>query len=402
MNVKKIFHYIAWIFLSLAVVATVLDFKISKLPFINKPDQQLTFDTETIAIQSGDVIATSLSRSSFPVSDYGMVLSELKKYMDINRVSPNDFYEIRYYPQSKSWFSFSYYPANSIEFYSVKKSSEGDLFSSVETLQTSIIESKKEGAIESSLWEGMRSKGVSPEVILEFADIFAWQIDFLTDTQKGDEFKIVYEETILNKKNTVHLAIIKAAQYKSANRIYDAVFFESADGKRKGYFDLDGKSLQSLFLKAPLQYRRISSYFTGARFHPVLKYVRPHSGIDYAAPEGTPVSTIADGTVINVARDEAYGNFITVRHSNGYESSYGHLSKFASGLRKGLSVKQGQVIGYVGKTGIATGPHLDFRVRQNGRLINFLSIKQPPQATLTGEDKASFSETVSKFKAFFR
>jgi murein DD-endopeptidase MepM/ murein hydrolase activator NlpD len=179
------------------------------------------------------------------------------------------------------------------------------------------------------------------------------------------------------------------------------VYFVSADGKRKGYFDIEGNSLRSMFLSAPLQYRRISSYFSRARMHPVLKYVRPHLGIDYAAPTGTPVSAVADGTVRAVARNSASGNYVIIRHAQGYETAYAHLSRFARGMRAGVHVKQGQVIGYVGSTGLATGPHLDFRIRKNGQALNFLTIARNPQTKLLPQDKKDFEALLEKYKDFF-
>ena len=152
--------------------------------------------------------------------------------------------------------------------------------------------------------------------------------------------------------------------------------------------------MRNAFLKAPLQFSRISSHFTTARKHPILKTVRPHLGIDYAAPSGTPVSSIGDGTVIFVGKSGGFGNLVKIKHSNGYETWYGHLLRYGKGVKTGARVKQGQVIGYVGMTGLATGPHLDFRIKRDGNFFNFLNMKQPPVSVLSGDDKKAFLESI--------
>jgi murein DD-endopeptidase MepM/ murein hydrolase activator NlpD len=358
-------------------------------------------ETFQMVITPKDSITSSLSRSPLPQKDQTIIIDELKKQTNINRCSPNDFYEIVFAKDSTDWISFAYYPVGSQLFYLVRKRTDGSITSSTQKLGLTTVEVRKKGTIESSLWESMRALGISPEAILSFVDIFQWQLDFNTETQKGDRFTIVFEEDILDKKKTVAAIRIKAAQYKTDKRALASVYFASSDGRRKGFFDLDGMSVKRMFLSAPLQYRRISSYFSGARMHPILKYVRPHSGIDYAAPEGTPVSAVADGVVIKAQRDNSLGNYIMVKHSMGYETSYGHLRNFAAGIRVGSSVKQGQLIGYVGQTGLATGPHLDFRIKLNGKLFNFLDIKQPPAAVLTTNDKPDFNKTVDAYLPLF-
>jgi murein DD-endopeptidase MepM/ murein hydrolase activator NlpD len=397
MNIKKIFRRIALVLLCLAVIAIILDFKISKLP-ISLQIKQRAFEIQRIYIVPGDTIDSALSRSNLPSQNREIILNELKKEMNVNRCKPNDFYELRFYKDSGDWFSFSYYPADSDQFYLVKKNADGSVYSNTQKLGVRTVQLKKEGAIESSLWEAMIAQNIPPEVILSFVEIFEWQMDFNTDTQKSDEFRIIFQENIVDKKNTISSVLIKSAQYKSAKKTLNAVYFVSADGKRNGYFDLEGNSVKRMFLSAPLQYRRISSYFSKARLHPILRYVRPHLGIDYAAPEGTPVSAIADGVITQAQRDKSLGNFIRIRHSNGYETTYGHLRNFAEGIRAGRTVKQGELIGYVGKTGLATGPHLDFRIKQHGKSLDFLAIKQPPTTTLTQADRPAFDEIVKQLK----
>ncbi|GHT41101.1 hypothetical protein AGMMS49921_03630 [Endomicrobiia bacterium] len=242
----------------------------------------------------------------------------------------------------------------------------------------------------------MASQDIPINIILSFADIFAWQIDFLADTRQGDTFSILYEVKRVNKTNELLTSNIIAAQYKTASKTYKAFYFKTKNGT-SGYFDETGKSLKSAFLKAPLQFRRVSSHFSTGRMHPILKCIRPHLGIDYAAPIGTPVSSVGDGIVVKAGGNRGFGNLVVIKHPNGYETYYGHLSKYGKGIKEGTRVKQEQVIGYVGMTGLATGPHLDFRIKLNGNFFNYMTIKQPPTTILRGEDKKEFKTKVQNF-----
>ncbi|HIC90700.1 MAG TPA: M23 family metallopeptidase, partial [Syntrophaceae bacterium] len=186
---------------------------------------------------------------------------------------------------------------------------------------------------------------------------------------------------------------ILAAEFVNVGSKYQAFYFE--DGKGHGdYYDSEGRCLRKQFLKSPLRYKRISSYFSRRRFHPILKIYRPHLGIDYAAPVGTPVESIGDGKIEFIGWKGDYGRFIRVKHNRNYITTYGHLSRFAKGLKKGSRIKQGQVIGYVGSTGLATGPHLDFRMIRNGRFVNPLKIQPPPVAPIRKESMEAFNATV--------
>jgi murein DD-endopeptidase MepM/ murein hydrolase activator NlpD len=209
---------------------------------------------------------------------------------------------------------------------------------------------------------------------LELSDIFAWDIDFTTDLRRGDTFKVVVEELWLDGEFKKYGNIL-SAEFHNNGRTYYAYRFEY--NGQADYYDSEGKSLRRAFLKAPLSYRRISSGFTKRRFHPILKVYRPHLGVDYAAPRGTPVSAVGDGTVLFAGYKRYDGKQVIIKHPGGYKTYYGHLSRIRKGIRKGVKVKQGQIIGYVGKTGLATGPHLDYRIKKNGRFINPLTLRLP-------------------------
>lgn len=232
-----------------------------------------------------------------------------------------------------------------------------------------------EGEIESSLWNALAAKGVSPVLAVDLSDVFAWTIDFF-GIQKGDCFRVLYEEKYVDGE-FVGLGKIKAAQMLHMETVLNAFWF-SQNGQ-EGYYDEAGNSLRKAFLKAPLKYSRISSHFSNSRMHPVLKIVRPHHGVDYAAPAGTPVQSIGDGVVVKKAyQASGGGNYLTIKHNSVYTTQYMHLKGYAPGIAAGTRVKQGEVIGYVGSTGLASGPHLDFRVFKNGTPIDPLKLEAPP------------------------
>jgi murein DD-endopeptidase MepM/ murein hydrolase activator NlpD len=209
---------------------------------------------------------------------------------------------------------------------------------------------------------------------LQLSDIFAWDIDFTTDIRNGDVFKIVVEGCYLNGEFKKYGDIL-SAEFINNGETFPAYRFEH-NGKID-YFDVDGNSLRRSFLKAPLSFRRVSSGFSKRRFHPVLKIYRPHLGVDYAASTGTPVSAVGDGTVFFAGYKGQNGNIVIIRHFNGYKTYYGHLSKIGKGIKKRVGVKQGRIIGYVGATGLATGPHLDYRIKINNNFVNPLTLKLP-------------------------
>ncbi len=348
-------------------------------------------EVETIVIQPGDVFGKTFEQTKLSKQESLKILAELKKYININKCKPNEFYEITYSTDTtteETWTNFKFFPEGQY-FYSIDKSTDNVITSEKLELQTSSQIFEVSGTIENSLWESMSNSEIKPAIILDYADMFAWHIDFLTDCRPGDIYKLIYEVKTLEKKDTVLSSDILAGQYITATSTNTAIRFTNSKGN-EGYFDENGKSVKSAFLKAPLQFKRISSYFTKKRFHPILKYYRAHEGIDYAAPIGTPVSAVGDGTVTKSQYSGGYGNLVIIKHPNGYETYYGHLSKYGKGVKKGVRVKQGQVIGYVGSTGLSTGPHLDFRIKKNGSFFNYLTMKMPPTYTLTGKDKEDF------------
>jgi murein DD-endopeptidase MepM/ murein hydrolase activator NlpD len=236
------------------------------------------------------------------------------------------------------------------------------------------------GVVDNTLYEAVVDQGESGQLARDFADVFAWDIDFQRSVRPGDEFQVLYERLYRQRdrgpEEYVRPGRILAARYEGAAGSYSAVYFEPREG-RGGYYRPDGTSVERQFLMAPLRHARISSSYSSARRHPILKVTRPHHGIDYAAPAGTPVWAVGDGEVIYRARAGGFGNLVKIRHSNGYVSYYAHLSRFAKGLKLGQKVAQKQIIGYVGQTGLATGPHVCFRIAKNGQYVNPARLRTP-------------------------
>ena len=249
--------------------------------------------------------------------------------------------------------------------------------------------------INSSLWNDMRAADVSPLLIISLSDIYAWTIDFF-GLQKGDQFRVLYQEKLCDGE-VVAVDTVRYAVFSHSGKDFPAVMFDQNDGGNV-WWNEKGESMRKAFLKAPLQYSRVSSGFTYARKHPITRKVQPHTGVDYAAPTGTPVMSIGDGVVVEKGYKGAGGNTVKIKHNSVYTTAYLHLSKYASGLQVGQRVKQGEVIGYVGSTGRSTGPHLDFRVWKNGTPINPLTMDSPPAEPIKAENKPAFEEAIKRYQ----
>ena len=323
-------------------------------------------------LQKNEPLYLSLLRKGIPYDLINQLTSVIKGKLDLRKSLPGDSYTLVTTPDSILFFE---YQKGMSEKCQVTREN-GELKTSVEPIQFNGIIQSIQGEIAGSLWESMIEKCNNPELILKFAEVFEWEIDFLTEPQNGDSFRLIFEE--YNKDGDfVKYGDILSAEYKSGSQIYQAVLYQSPDG-RKDYFDPQGKSVRKAFLKSPLNYRRISSRFSLSRYHPILKIFRPHLGVDYSAPTGTPVVASGDGVVTFAGWSGGFGKMVEIRHPNGFGTSYGHLSGIAKGIRAGARVGQKDLIGYVGSTGCSTGPHLDYRVKANGRFVNPLKMIAPP------------------------
>jgi len=245
-----------------------------------------------------------------------------------------------------------------------------------------------EASIQGSLFLDAANAGLADNVILKLVDMFAWDIDFARDLRKGDSFKVMFEESFDDEGQQVGYKIL-AATFINRGRVYSGIRYETKNGVE--YYDVEGRNLRKTYLKSPVKYSRISSRFRSSRKHPVLGYTRAHRGVDYAAKTGTAIRAIGDGKIVYKGWKGGYGRFIEIRHNNGIHSTaYAHMSRYARNMRKGKYVSQGQIIGYVGMSGLATGPHLHFEFRSRGRAVNPLRVKHKPAKPVPKDEISAF------------
>ena len=345
-----------------------------KLPKI--PEDELTLLAST-TIHRGETIYESLVSAGLSRQVTYSLTQALKPLFNPNRSKAGDRLKLKKSPGGR--IVFEYFP-NSLEYYLVVESESGSFSAYKKEVPRRKVIVGGKANVQSSVYESMRKEGLDPALISSFTDIFAWEIDFFSDPRKGDTLGLIWERYLSPEGKVLMEGKILAAQYINAGKTYTAILFK--DGKNHSdYYTPEGNSLRRSFLRSPLNYTRISSRFSSRRFHPILRIYRPHLGIDYAAPTGTPVSVVADGTVTFVGWKGGSGRLIKVKHHRGIVSSYGHLSRFTKGIRR-KKVKQGQIIGYVGSTGLSTGPHLDFRITKNGRYVDFLKEKFPTASSV--------------------
>lgn len=334
--------------------------------------------TETIkifdTIKNGETLSALLTKSGIAQKHIYSITESFKKIYSTQKLKPGESYEIEI-DSLGNLFSFAYSPT--IEKKYRVFLDRNNQYTAQEDLVDLVTKTKYlSGNIQTTVYDAIIDAGENPELLLSFSDIFQWDIDFFIDPRSDDRFKIIYEKFyLLETDEFIRYGKILAAQYISSIDTFTAIYFDNSPSDA-GYYDLNGDSFQKTFLKSPLNYRRISSNFSYSRRHPILRKYRPHFGIDYAARSGTPVSVSADGIVIDKGYDKSIGNFIKIQHKNArFITLYGHLSRFGQGIEKGVRVKQKEIIGYVGTTGLATGPHLHYSFYDNGRPVDPLKIK---------------------------
>ena len=333
---------------------------------------------DSFIIQDGTVKPNQ--HLSHILSDFGVSMAtidriarEAKEIFDVRKIRRGSNFAVFQTADSLNETRYFIYENSAIDYYVFELFDSLKVYKGEKEVESQIKTAY--GEIESSLWNAMTGNGLDPMLALRLNDIFQWSIDFFA-IQKGDRFRVIYEEQYVDSI-PIGIGEIYAVQFDHyGNENYAFRFYQD---ERYDYFDHEGNSLRRAFLKAPLEYARISSGFSHGRMHPVLRIRRPHHGVDYAAPTGTPVMTIGDGTVIAKGyQANGGGNYLRVKHNSRYTTVYMHLSGFAKGIVQGSRVKQGQVIGYVGSTGLSTGPHLDFRVFDNGTPVDPLKMEAPP------------------------
>lgn len=332
-------------------------------------------------VKSNQYLSQILNSYGVGMGTIDQVAKKSRPVFDVRKIRSGQNYTIFQTPDSLKQTRYFVYEDSPTDYYVF------ELFDSLRVYKgEKDVESRQktaQGVIETSLWNTMYDNGLDPMLALDLNDIYQWTIDFYA-IQKGDRFRLIYDELYVDSVS-VGIGTIYAVEFDHYGESNFAFRFLQ-DG-RYDYFDENGKSLRKAFLKAPLHFTRISSRFSNSRWHPVLRIRRPHHGVDYAAPKGTPVMSIGDGDI--VARGyqrNGGGNYLKIRHNSQYTTSYMHLSGFAKGMVVGKRVKQGEVIGFVGATGLATGPHLDFRVFKNGTPVDPLKVKSDPVAPVNEEN----------------
>lgn len=339
-------------------------------------------------IDEGDIPADIFSEhGKFDANDTKALLDAAEDVYDFTNLKIGQ--DLRFYFNDEKRANRMEYDYNTEKKIVVERS--GDEFSvREEKIEYTVTEETARGTIENFFYVDAMDAGLSEATVLEVGDIFAFSIDFTTEIRVGDEFVFVYEKRKRDGEDAPDGRIL-AAKFVNDGTPHYAYYF-STDDENSGYYDGDGHVLERQFLKAPLSYRRISSGYTNARLHPITRKWTAHQQIDYAAPSGTPVVASARGTVTQASWAGGWGNMVRMKHDNGYTTHYGHLSAFAKGIKSGVQVAQGQLIGYVGSTGWSTGPHLDYGMKQNGTPVNPITFVQPKGPPLDDDKKSIFEE----------
>jgi murein DD-endopeptidase MepM/ murein hydrolase activator NlpD len=343
-------------------------------------------------IAPGQTLARSLGKNGVSASTVHLIATEMAPVFDFRYARPGDSYRLTQDEEGELVrFSYSRSP---LQHYTLERTGAGYLAASHEP-ELVRRRARIAGLVSTTLYQAVEALGEEAELAHDFAEIFAWDVDFSRSVQPGDEFSILYERLFLVGEDGTEAYVrpgrVLAARYTNGLREYKALYFEHAEGKG-GYYRPDGSSVRRQLLRAPLNYRRISSRFSRSRHHPILRVRRPHLGIDYAAPRGTPVWAVADGTVIFRGYSGGFGKLVKLRHANGYVSYYGHLSRFPRGMRVGQRVQQKEVIGYVGSTGLTTGPHLHYQLMQHGRWVDPGAVRTPAGPPIPAAAQGEFAQ----------
>ena len=343
-----------------------------------------SLEHQTYSVSKNETLSDILLKHGIPGREIMQIVNNAKEVLDVRKIVAGNFYHTFTNGDSLNtlvYFVYEKSPRHFVVF---------DLRDSINVYESEkeviVRENQKSAVIDQSLYVSLMNADAMPELAIKLSQIFAWQIDFY-HLQKGDNFKVIYDELYVDNKFFA-IGKIKAAFFSHRGKDFYAIPFTQDSVSQ--YFDEEGNSLRKAFLKAPLEFSRISSRYSKSRFHPVLKTRRPHLGVDYAAPVGTPIRTTGDGMVADIGYNGGSGRFIKIRHNSVYTTMYLHLSRYAKGIKKGAKVQQGHVIGYVGSTGLSTGPHLDYRFYVNGSPVDPLKVEMPPSHPVKEELRAEY------------
>jgi len=373
-------------------VSPVTDETLDSMAVIEIPEPELayglpvdSFQIEENKIKRNQFLADVFLKAGVDYPTINTIVEKTKPVFDVRKIKVGNPFALFYSNDTLKSLNYFVYEIDNTDYMVVSLKDSITVYRDVK--ETVIVPKTATGIIKSSLWLTMKEHDVNPLLAIELSEIYAWTVDFF-GIEKGDNFKVYYDELYVDS-TSIGIGKIHSAVFH--HRGHDYYAFNYEEDSVWNFFDEEGQSLRKAFLKAPLKFSRISSRFSNSRLHPVLKIRRPHHGIDYAAPTGTPVYALGDGRVIARAyQKRGGGNYIKIKHNSVYTTVYMHLHGFAKGISKGTHVKQGQLIGYVGSTGLSTGPHLDFRVFKNGKPVDPLKIDAPPVNPVKEENLAAF------------
>ncbi|MCP1646455.1 murein DD-endopeptidase MepM/ murein hydrolase activator NlpD [Pseudomonas citronellolis] len=338
-----------------------------------------------VTVGKGDTLSTVFAKAGLPAGLVHDVLASSKDAKQFTRLDVGHEVELLISPQGE--LQSLRIKQSDLETISLNKSAKGYAFKR-DLVKPDVHTAYAHGRIDSSLFTAGKEAGLSHDLIMALANIFGYDIDFALDLREGDQFDVIYEKKVVNGRQ-VDTGNILAARFINRGKEYTAVRFTNKTGNTS-YYRADGTSMRKAFIRTPVDFARISSRFSMGRLHPILNKIRAHKGVDYAAPIGTPIKATGDGKVLEAGRKGGYGNAVVIQHGSTYQTVYGHMSRFAKGIRSGVAVKQGQIIGYVGMTGLATGPHLHYEFHVNGQYVDPLSAKLPMADPLAGPDRKRF------------
>jgi murein DD-endopeptidase MepM/ murein hydrolase activator NlpD len=343
---------------------------------------------QTTKLKSGDNAISALGRLGFDASESHNIINAAKKSYGLKNIRAGRTFKRH---DSAAGIDIYYNIDGTSRLHLHQAKGQPQWQAQVEKRETHSHQLITSGVVHGSLFSAAADAGLDQRTIMNLVDIFAWDIDFARDMRDGDTFHVLYEERFDDEGKPLESRIL-AAEFTNQGKTYKAVRYKQLNGN-VNYFSPDGKSMRKAYLRAPLKFSRISSRFRLKRKHPVLGYNRAHRGVDYAAASGTPIHAIGDGYIAYIGWKGGYGRFILIRHNNrNHSTAYAHMRRYARGMKKGKRVKQGQIIGYVGMSGLATGPHLHFEFRSRGRAVNPLTIKHPPAKPVLKTERTRFYE----------
>jgi len=345
-----------------------------------------SFNTVTGRIKPNRFLSEILLKHGITLQEIDQVVTNSASVFDVRDIRSGNYYTILCDTDSVARARYLIYEHDPVTCYVFSFSDSLNITS----FRKEVMKEIKyfSGTIETSLWESVTEGGMHPSLVGKLSEIFAWTVDFF-GLQKGDSYKVIYEEHFIDDRS-LGVSKIFGAQFTWTGRTITAIPFIQ-DGK-ESFFDAEGNSLEKAFLKAPLQFSRISSRFSANRLHPILRIRRPHFGVDYAAPVGTPVQAIGDGKVIFAGNENGSGKMVKIVHNSVYTTAYLHLSGFSRGIYPGVHVSQGDIIGFVGSSGLSTGPHLDFRFYMNGSPVDPLQVEAPSVEPVLEENRDRFEK----------